>query len=61
MIMEIDADNSGGASFSELLASGDGQQWFTNTAFEAADRNDDSDLDPDELELLLQSVERRSR
>jgi hypothetical protein len=60
-ILEIDADNSGGASVAELIASGDGKQWFTEKAFEAADINDDRDLDPDELEVLLQSLERRRR
>ena len=61
MILEIDADNSGGASYDELVASGDGQQWFTGTAFRSADRNGDKDLDSDELEVLLQSLERRAR
>ena len=60
-ILEIDADNSGGASVAELVASGDGKQWFTNKAFDSADKNGDSDLDPAELEVLLQSVERRGR
>ena len=52
-ILEIDSDNSGGASVAELVASGDGQPWFTDKAFEAADENGDRDLDPDELEVLL--------
>ena len=60
-ILQIDADNSGGASVAELVASGDGRQWFTDKAFESADRNGDRDLDPDELEVLLQSLERRRR
>ena len=58
-ILEIDADNSGGASVAELVASGDGKQWFTRKAFDNADKNGDSDLDPAELEVLIQSVERR--
>jgi hypothetical protein len=61
LILEIDADNSGGASIDELVASGDGRQWFTDKAFESADVNDDDDLDPDELEVLLRSLERRRR
>ena len=61
MIMEIDTDNSGGVSYDELVASGDGQQWFTGTAFSSADRDGDKDLDSDELEALLQSLERRAR
>ena len=60
-IRDIDADNSGGASKAELIASGDGQQWFTNSSFKAADRNADGDLDPDELDALLRSLERRQR
>lgn len=60
-IMEIDADNSGGVSVAELVASGDGKQWFTDKAFDSADKNGDSDLDPSELEVLLQSIERRRR
>lgn len=60
-ILEIDADNSGGASVPELVASGDGKQWFTDKAFDSADKNGDSDLDPAELEALLQSLERRRR
>ncbi len=60
-IQEIDADNSGGASVKELKASGDGQQWFPPSAFDSADVNDDGDLDPDELEVLMQSMERRRR
>lgn len=60
-ILQIDADNSGGASVAELIESGDGQQWFTDQAFESADENGDRDLDPAELEVLLQSMERRRR
>jgi Ca2+-binding EF-hand superfamily protein len=60
-ILQIDADNSGGASIAELVASGDGQQWFTDKAFAAADSNGDRDLDPDELEVLIRSLERRRR
>jgi hypothetical protein len=60
-ILEIDADDSGGASVAELVESGDGKQWFTNKAFDSADKNGDSDLDPAELEVLLQSMERRRR
>jgi hypothetical protein len=61
MIRENDADNSGGASVSELISSGDGRQWFPDRAFKSADKNDDGELDPDELEVLLQSMERRRR
>lgn len=60
-IMEIDTDNSGGASFNELKASGDGRQWFPTSAFKSADADGDGDLDPDELEVLVQSMERRRR
>ena len=60
-IQEIDSDNSGGASYNELIASGDGDQFFSSSAFTSADENDDGDLDPDELEVLIQSVERRQR
>lgn len=60
-IRQIDSDNSGGASAAELAASGDGRQWFTDTSFASADENGDGDLDPDELEVLLQSLERRRR
>jgi hypothetical protein len=60
-ILQIDADNSGGASVAELVESGDGKQWFTDSAFESADVNGDHDLDPAELEVLLQSMERRRR
>jgi len=60
-IQQIDADNSGGASISELVASGDGSQWFPDSDFTSADKNSDGDLDPDELEVLLQSMERRQR
>ena len=58
-ILEIDADKSGGASIDELIASGDGQKWFTESSFKSADKNGDRDLDPDELEVLLRSLERR--
>ena len=60
-IQQIDADNSGGASLRELVASGDGSQWFQDSDFTSADKNGDGDLDPDELEVLIQSMERRSR
>lgn len=60
-IQEIDTDNSGGASIAELVASGDGQQWFTERAFNAADRNGDQDLDAAELAELVRSLERRPR
>ena len=60
-IHQIDADNSGGASISELAASGDGDQWLPDSDFSSADKNGDGDLDPDELELLIQSMERRQR
>ena len=59
LIMGVDADNSGGASMEELVNSGDGSQWFTDSAFNSADKNGDDDLDPDELEVLLRSLERR--
>lgn len=61
-IREIDTDNSGGASAAELLASGgSGQPWFSEAEFKAADRNKDGDLDPDELDALVRSLERRHR
>ncbi|MGB5586501.1 MAG: hypothetical protein WBN78_01930 [Gammaproteobacteria bacterium] len=60
-IEQIDVDNSGGASITELVASGDGSQWFADSDFTSADKNGDGDLDPDELEVLLQSMERRRR
>lgn len=60
-IRQIDADNSGGASLEELVDSGDGQRWFQDSEFFSADKNDDGDLDPDELEVLIQSMERRQR
>ena len=60
-IHQIDADNSGGASIDELAASGDGNQWLQDSEFRSADKNDDGDLDPDELEMLIQSMERRQR
>ena len=60
-IQEIDRDNSGGASVEELVASGDGRQWFTDKSFQSADKNGDRDLDPEELEALMQSLERRRR
>lgn len=60
-IRRIDVDDSGGASISELVASGDGSQWFHESDFTSADRNSDGDLDPDELEVLIQSMERRHR
>ncbi|MGB5622565.1 MAG: hypothetical protein WBN65_08735, partial [Gammaproteobacteria bacterium] len=60
-IQQIDADNSGGASLRELVASGDGSQWFQDSDFSSADKNGDGDLNPDELEVLIQSMERRSR
>ena len=61
MIQENDTDNSGGASVSELISSGDGSQWFPDRAFTSADKNGDGELDADELEVLLQSMERRRR
>ncbi|MGB5589715.1 MAG: hypothetical protein WBN31_02145 [Gammaproteobacteria bacterium] len=60
-IQQIDTDNSGGASMRELVASGDGDQWFHERDFTSADKNGDDDLDPDELEVLIQSMERRQR
>lgn len=60
-IQQIDADNSGGASLRELAASGDGQQWLQASDFDSADKNGDGDLDPDELEVLIQGMERRQR
>jgi len=60
-IRQIDADNSGGASMEELVASGDGDQWFHESDFASADKNGDDDLDPGELEVLIQSMERRQR
>lgn len=58
---ELDTDNSGGASAAELLANGGGQRWFTDREFDAADRNESGELDAVELELLVQSLERRQR
>ena len=60
-IQQIDADNSGGASFRELAASGDERDWLPDSDFSRADRNGDGELDPDELEVLIQSMERRQR
>jgi hypothetical protein len=60
-IQQIDANNSGGASKRELAASGDGHQWLSDSDFESADKNGDGDLDPDELEVLIQGMERRQR
>ena len=60
-IHQIDADNSGGASIEELAASGDGNQWLQDSDFRSADKNGDDELDPDELEMLIQSMERRQR
>lgn len=60
-IRQIDTDNSGGASISELMASGDGSQWFHDNDFASADKDGDGDLGPDELEVLIQSMERRQR
>ncbi len=60
-IQQIDADNSGGASMEELVASSDGDQWFHESDFTSADKNGDDDLDPGELEVLIQSMERRQR
>jgi hypothetical protein len=60
-IQQIDADNSGGASLRELAASGDGKRWLQASDFASADKNSDGDLDPDELEVLIQSMERRQR
>jgi hypothetical protein len=59
-IMLVDSDNSGGASRAELIASGDGDQWFSDMEFDAADRNDDGDLDAKELGALVNSIERRN-
>ena len=61
LMLEIDVDNSGGASVDELVANSDGEQWFTQKAFDSADKNGDRALNPDELEVLLQSLERRRR
>ncbi|MDJ0929044.1 MAG: EF-hand domain-containing protein [Gammaproteobacteria bacterium] len=60
-IEEIDSDNSGGASYAELIASGDGRQWFTGKSFQSADKNGDGELNPDELEALMQSLARQRR
>ena len=60
-ILTIDTDNSGGASYNELLASNDGDQFFPSEAFVSAESNDDGELDADELEVLIQSIERRQR
>lgn len=45
----------------ELVASGDGDQWFSKSTFESADENGDGDLDANELEVFMQSLERRGR
>ena len=58
---QIDSDNSGGASMSELAASGDRPDWLADSVFDSADRDGDGDLDPGELEVLMQSLERRQR
>jgi len=60
-ILKIDADNSGGASYNELLTSSDGDQFFSSSTFISADNDGDGELDPDELEVLIQSMERQRR
>ena len=60
-LQQIDADNSGGASISELAASGNGPDWLPDGVFDSADKNGDGELDPGELEVLMQSLERRQR
>lgn len=60
-ILEIDTDRSGTASASELLASGDGQRWFSSEEFNAADRDKDDALNAEELDALVRSLERRQR
>jgi hypothetical protein len=57
----MDTDNSGGASITELIANNDGQLWFRESEFHAADKNDDGDLNAAELAALIQSLERRQR
>ena len=59
-IQQVDADNSGGASIREL-AGGGRNEWLSDRDFSSADKNSDGDLDPDELEVLIQSMERRQR
>ncbi|NNF66591.1 MAG: hypothetical protein HKM98_03685 [Gammaproteobacteria bacterium] len=58
---QIDSDRSGGASIAELVASGNGQQWFHKKDFMSADRDDNGELDASELALLVQAQERRQR
>jgi hypothetical protein len=60
-IQQVDADGSGGASIKELAGSGDREEWLSDNDFSSADKNSDGDLDPDELEVLIQSMERRQR
>ena len=60
-IADIDVDNSGSASAAELLGGGGGAPWFSKAEFEAADRNDDQQLDAAELGQLVSSLERRRR
>ncbi len=60
-IREMDTDNSGGASMAELIANGDGQKWFRESEFHAADKNNDGDLNATELAALIQGLERRQR
>jgi Ca2+-binding EF-hand superfamily protein len=59
MIAEIDDDKSGGVSPDELT--NDGEQWFSDQAFKSADGNEDGSLNAEELEQMLQSLERRRR
>jgi Ca2+-binding EF-hand superfamily protein len=59
MIAEIDDDKSGGVSVEEL--SNDDEQWFSDQAFKSADGNGDGTLNAEELEQMLQSLERRGR
>ena len=60
-IERVDTDGSGGASVAELIASGDGERWFSDGEFEAADVDGDGDLDGAEYALLVRSLERRQR
>jgi len=60
-ILQIDTDNSGGASFNELLAGNDGNQFFSSSTFISADNDGNGELDAAELEVLIQSVERQRR
>jgi hypothetical protein len=59
MLLELDDDRNGILTKSELV--NNGEQWFSDSAYKSADRNDDGNLGADELEQLIQIQERRRR